>query len=206
MTTTAPTPGSAPVRAEDRLVSAATVRAQLASNPDHLVVDVRTPNEYASGHIAGSINLPLGQVDAHLNRIVNDAGGRLILVCQSGGRACQAFETLADAGMEDLEILEGGMNAWMAAGAPTDVSADAADAWTMERQVRLVAGSVVLGSILTSIRWPAARFVAGGIGTGLTYSALSNTCAMGAVLMKLPFNRPSTADVDAALDRLTSQG
>ena len=55
---------------------------------------------------------------------------------------------------------------------------------------RLAAGSIVATSILASIWKPKARFVAGGIGAGLTFAALSNTCAMGAALGCLPFNRP----------------
>ena len=128
-----------PATTEGGLVSAATLATQLANNPDNLVVDVRTPAELASGHIRSAINLPLDQVDAHLRRIVTDAGGRLVLVCQSGGRATQAYDKLTAAGLDDVEVLDGGMNAWIAAGAETDVSGDP-DQWTIERQVRLVAG------------------------------------------------------------------
>lgn len=185
------------------LVSAATLAAQLAENPDNLVVDVRTPAEFGAGHIAGAINLPLDQVDAHLRRIVTDAGGRLVLVCQSGGRATQAFETLTAAGLHDVEVLDGGMNAWIAAGAPTDVTGSPDD-WTIERQVRLVAGGIVATSVLASTVWSPARFVAGAVGAGLTYAALSNTCAMGMLLAKLPFNKAPRTDIDNALARLTA--
>jgi hypothetical protein len=61
--------------------------------------------------------------------------------------------------------------------------------WPLERQVRLVAGALVLGSIATSLRAPWARFLAGGIGAGLTVSALTDTCTMGRVLSPLPYNR-----------------
>ena len=67
-----------------------TARALIANNPDTLVVDVSTPAEYESAHIPGSINLPLDQVDAHLGRIVANAGGRMLLICQSGNRATRA--------------------------------------------------------------------------------------------------------------------
>src|SRR5690606_19628792 len=63
-------------------VDAATARALIAANPGVLVVDVRTPGEYETAHIEGAINLPLDQVDAHLRRIVADAGGTLLLICQ----------------------------------------------------------------------------------------------------------------------------
>lgn len=163
---------------------------------------VRTPSEYRSGHIPGSINLPLDQVDARLTRIVRDAGGSMVLVCQSGGRAAQACEKLTSAGLEDVEILDGGMNSWAAAGAPVERPENAGGEWTIERQVRLVAGGIVLTSILASIVFPPARFVAGFVGAGLTYAALSNSCAMGMVLAKMPWNAAPTADVDHALTRI----
>jgi hypothetical protein len=77
--------------------------------------------------------------------------------------------------------------------------------WDIERQVRLVAGSIVLISIIVSIWVPAARFVAGFIGAGLTFAALSNTCAMGMLLSKLPYNRANTCDVNAVVDQLTGR-
>ena len=66
-------------------------------------------------------------------------------------------------------------------------------AWALERQVRLVAGALVLTGILAG-RYlsPKARFLAGGIGAGLTFSSLTDTCAMGSLLSRLPFNRDVT--------------
>lgn len=187
--------------ATDTMIDATRLRSALAADPDTLVVDVRTPAEFRTGHIPGAINLPLDQVDAHLRRIVADAGGRMVLVCQSGGRAGQACEKLTTAGLDDVEVLDGGMNSWTAAGGPTDGDRDG-DEWPIERQVRLVAGGIVLGSILVSVVRPAARYVAGAVGGGLFYAALSNTCAMGRLLARLPFNAAPEADIDAALARL----
>jgi rhodanese-related sulfurtransferase len=176
------------------------LRAALEHEPDTLVVDVRTPAEFSAGHIPGAINLPLDQVDAHLRRIVADAGGRMVLVCQSGGRAGQACEKLTTAGLGDVEVLEGGMSSWAAAGAPVDRVEG--HGWTIERQVRLTAGGIVLGSVLASLVWPRARFVAGAVGAGLTLAAVRDTCAMGALLSRLPFNAAPAADIDDALSRL----
>lgn len=61
--------------------------------------------------------------------------------------------------------------------------------WALERQIRLVAGSIVLVSIIASVWWPPARFLAGAIGLGLTVAAITDTCLMGTLLMKLPYNR-----------------
>ena len=75
----------------------------------------------------------------------------------------------------------------------------------MERQVRLAAGTLVLTGILASSRWPAARFLSGAVGAGLTFAALSNTCAMGRVLLKLPYNRAGSIDGASAVAALTGR-
>lgn len=180
-------------------VDVATARALLANNPDVLIVDVRTPAEFETAHIDGAINLPLDQVDAHLGRIVRDAGGKMLLICQSGNRASQACVKLASAGLTTATVLTGGMGAWIAAGGPV---VRGKERWSLERQVRLTAGLIVLVSVLVSLWLPAAVFVAGFIGAGLTFAALTNTCAMGMLLARLPYNRGAGCDVDAAIARL----
>jgi rhodanese-related sulfurtransferase len=75
--------------------------------------------------------------------------------------------------------------------------------WTLERQVRLVAGSLVAGSVLVSLRFPRVRYLAGGVGAGLAAAAVTDSCAMGAALARLPYNRGgrpvSLADAREAL-------
>jgi len=178
-------------------------RALIAGNPDTLIVDVRTPAEFETAHIAGAINLPLDQVDAHLSRIVADAGGRMLLVCQSGNRATQACTKLAGAGLSDATVMTGGMGAWIAAGGPVQRGRQR---WSLERQVRLVAGLIVLLAVLAGIWLPGAQYLAAAIGAGLTFAALTNTCAMGMLLSRLPYNRGDGCDVDTAIARLRGGG
>ncbi|BCJ75859.1 sulfurtransferase [Catellatospora sp. IY07-71] len=178
-------------------IDVVSTRALLAANPDTLLVDVRTPGEYETAHIAGSINLPLDQVDAHLQHIVAAAGATMVIVCQSGNRAGQCQSRLSAAGVTGAAVMTGGLNAWLAAGAPV---VRGRQRWSLERQVRLVAGGIVLVSIVASVWLPAARYLAGFIGAGLTFAALTDTCAMGMMLAKLPYNRPAkAADVRQAL-------
>jgi rhodanese-related sulfurtransferase len=184
-------------------IDAVAARSLIAANPDVLVVDVRTPAEFASAHIGGAINLPLDQVDAHLRRIVTDAGGRLLLICQSGNRAERARTALNKAGLADVVVLNGGMNAWIAAGAPVNRGRPR---WTLERQVRLVAGSIVLASAVASLWIPAVVLVAAFVGAGLAFAALTDTCAMGLLLARLPYNRARGVNVETALTRLRSSG
>ncbi|MEU4512221.1 rhodanese-like domain-containing protein [Nonomuraea wenchangensis] len=181
-------------------IDAAAARSLIAADPDVLVVDVRTPAEYGTAHIDGAVNLPLDQVDAHLRRIVADAGGRLLLVCQSGRRAERARTALNDAGLSDVVVLDGGMNAWIASGAPVDRGRAR---WSLERQVRLAAGSIVLASVVASLWIPGMVLVAGFVGAGLAFAGVTDTCAMGLLLARLPYNRAGGVDVEAALTRLT---
>ncbi|MER7458772.1 rhodanese-like domain-containing protein [Micromonospora sp. NPDC126480] len=184
-------------------VDVATARALLANNPDTLIVDVRTPGEFETAHVPGSINLPLDQVDAHLGRIVNDAGGQLLLMCQSGNRATQACTKLVNAGLPGATVISGGMNAWITAGGPVERGRER---WSLERQVRLVAGSIVLLSVVASIWVPPARFVAGFVGAGLAFAGITNTCGMGMLLSRLPYNRGAGCDVNSSLARLRTDG
>jgi rhodanese-related sulfurtransferase len=186
-----------------RIVGVADAK-RLLSGDNSLVVDVRTPAEFATSHIPDAVNIPVDQLDPHLRRIVNAAGGTLVLVCQSGGRAEQAADKLVEGGHDDLVVLSGGMGAWEAAGQPTD-SIEGEEKWALERQVRLVAGSIVLGSVLASARLPRAKWLAAGIGGGLTFAALSNSCLMGTLLSKLPYNQGPGCDIDAAVARLGAE-
>ncbi|GII75711.1 sulfurtransferase [Sphaerisporangium rufum] len=185
-------------------IDPATARALIAQNLDVRVVDVRTPAEFETAHIGGAINLPVDQLDAHASRIVAGIGGPLLLVCQTGNRATRAHRRLSEAGLSEAGppgavVLEGGMNAWTATGAPV---LRGRRKWDMERQVRLVAGGVVLASIVTG-RWlPAARSAGAFVGAGLVGAALTDTCAMGSLLARLPYNRGAGADVDTALAAL----
>nr|WP_225955600.1 rhodanese-like domain-containing protein [Amycolatopsis lexingtonensis] len=181
----------------------ASARHLIANNPDTLVVDVRTPAEFGTAHIPEAVNLPLDQVDTHLSRIVDDAGGRMILVCQGGSRAERCQRVLAAAGLAGTTVLEGGMNAWAAAGAPITRGVPR---WSLERQVRLVAGGIVLLAVLVSLWWLPARFLAGLIGAGLALAAVTDTCVLGMLLAKLPYNRRGGTDVEGSLARLTRRG
>lgn len=176
------------------LITPTDLAARTVSATVPILIDVRTPAEYETAHIPGSINIPLPLVQQHATDLAGDLDGPVVLICQAGGRARTAHAALTDAGAQQLAVLDGGVAAHTAAGQPVRRGRTR---WALERQVRLVAGALVTGSILTSLRFPKARFLAGGIGAGLTAAALTDTCAMGAALSKLPYNRggrPVTLD------------
>src|SRR5687767_10817033 len=168
-------------------IDAPALQERLGETNPPVLLDVRAGSEFETGHIPGAYHVPLDDVAKHAPVLASTlAKTHVVLVCQSGGRAKQAQEKLAAAGLAGASVLAGGMSAWQAAGGP--VKAGHAH-WALERQVRLVAGSIVLTSILTSIVKPKARFVAGGVGAGLVFAAVSNTCMMGNMLSKLPYNQ-----------------
>ncbi|MFF8311466.1 rhodanese-like domain-containing protein [Streptomyces lydicus] len=168
-----------------------------------IVIDVRTPGEYASGHLPGAHNIPLDHLDAALPALKSAAGrGDLLLVCASGARSGQARERLAGHGIAAAS-LTGGTTAWTQLGHDVHRPAGTRTAWAMERQVRLAAGSLVLAGLLTGRRRPAARWLSAGVAGGLVFSALTDTCGMARLLAKLPHNRPGATDLDATLATLT---
>jgi rhodanese-related sulfurtransferase len=164
-------------------------------DPTTRILDVRSTSEFESVHIPSSFNVPLDRLAEHVDRVA-ELDRPVVLVCLSGSRAATAQAKLNAAGKTNLRVLEGGIGAWQSSGG--DV-VRGNEKWAMDRQVRGVAGSLVLASILASIPFPKARFVAGGVGFGLLLSAVTNTCAMAALLGKLPYNRGPECVVDDVL-------
>ncbi|MGD1170959.1 rhodanese-like domain-containing protein [Mycobacterium seoulense] len=165
------------------------------------LVDVRTPAEFETAHIAGSLNVPLDVLDSHGADIARRLGhdDDVVLVCRSGQRSTKAQTLLRNAGLPGGRVLEKGIIAWEGQGFAVERGAQR---WELERQVRLVAGSVVLSSVIGSVAVPRLKWLAAAIGGGLTYAALSNTCAMATALAKLPYNRGATSDVEKVLAEL----
>jgi rhodanese-related sulfurtransferase len=179
-----------------------TLSRWLSDGADVKLLDVRSPAEFESAHIAGAYNVPLETLGEHAAEIQRHVDELVVLVCRSGMRASQAEQRLAAAGMSNVRVLEGGMVGWDRMGG--DVNRGRAR-WDIERQVRLVAGAIVLTFVIASIAIPALRFVAGAVGLGLVVAALTNTCVMGSLLGKLPYNRSTSCDVTAVVDQLTGR-
>jgi len=177
-------------------VDAGTLRALLAAAHGPRVLDVRTPGEFDSAHIPGAYNVPLDLLREHRAELLAHLDDQIVLVCRSGARATQAF---ADIGLPNVKILEGGMLAWQATDAPVNRGRAR---WDLERQVRLAAGGIVLAGVLGSLLLPGLQWVAALMGAGLVVAALTNTCAMGMLLARLPYNRGAACDLDSIVGRL----
>lgn len=167
-------------------VEASTVRTWLDNNEPVTVIDVRTPAEFESAHIRGSYNVPLPLLNEHAEELSRRLDELVVLVCQSGARSSQARDRLAAYGLENAHVINGGVPDYEAAGGEV---VHGRQRWAVERQVRLIAGSLVTGSIAASLLAPKARFLAGAVGAGLTIAAATDTCAMSRVLSRLPYNR-----------------
>jgi rhodanese-related sulfurtransferase len=172
---------------------------RLSSAAPPRVLDVRTPGEFETAHIAGAYNVPLDLLREHRDDIINHLDEDVVLVCRSGQRATQAEETLRSAGLNNVHILDGGITAWEARGFAVNRGAQR---WDLERQVRLVAGAIAMTSITGSVAVPKLKWVAAAIGGGLTFASLTNTCAMGMALSKLPYNRGATCDAQTVVAQL----
>lgn len=180
-------------------INANELRQLLDQDPALQLLDVRSGSEFESAHIPGSVNVPLDALK-RVSEEIAKADASFVLVCQSGSRASQAHTQLTAAGKHRLAVLDGGIAAWQ----NTDGELTrGAQRWVMDRQVRLAAGLLVLSAVVASVAVPLLVVVAGFVGAGLTYSAISNSCAMATVLSKLPYNRATGCDVDAVIAELT---
>ncbi|MFG3343657.1 rhodanese-like domain-containing protein [Streptomyces sp. NPDC048018] len=149
---------------------------------------MRTPGEFATGHLPGAVNIPLDRLEAGLADLRQAAGRRpLLLVCASGARSGRAAVILASRGI-GATSLAGGTRGWSSAGHPlAHPPGPVRSVWAMERQVRFTAGSVVLLGLLLGL--------SASIAGGLVFSALTDTCGLAVVLGRLPWNRRGRGDV-----------
>lgn len=180
-------------------ITPAELRQLLAEDPDLRLIDVRTGSEFESAHIPGSYHVPLDALKEHRDELRRHVDQPVVLICQSGGRATQAGAHLSDAGMENVRVLDGGLGAWLSTGGQVN---QGRQRWGLERQVRAIAGTMVLVSVLASFFVGPLRLVGAFVGAGLTFSALTNTCGMAAVLSRLPYNKGAACDVRQVIAQL----
>lgn len=154
-----------------------------------LLLDVRSPAEFRSGRVQGAVNLPLERVTpAAVRDLMADRGNAsVLLLCASGGRARAAAAKLANAGLRTL-VVAGGTNACRTAGLP--IEGDAGGVISIERQVRIAAGTLVAtGIALGTLVHPGFFGLSGFVGCGLVFAGVTDWCGMGLLLAKAPWNR-----------------
>ncbi len=157
----------------------------LAANAGEAVLlDVRSPIEFETEHIANSVNVPLNELEARCEEVSRQ--GQLIVICRSGKRAERGAYTLLGRGF-DPKVLEGGLVAWRKAGLPLK---EGKKRLPIERQIQLVVGiGVLTGVLLGTFVNPWFLIIPGFFGAGLTFAGLSGTCALGIMLGKAPWNK-----------------
>lgn len=151
-----------------------------------LFLDVREPAEYKTEHIPHTENVPLSGI-MKSGKIQKDAE-QVYLICKSGKRSAEARKILAGDTGDKFICVEGGIDAWKSENYPTGSSG--VKVWSLERQVRFAAGTLVVTGVLCS------QFVSGAfiwlscfVGAGLIFAAVTDTCGMAMLLARMPWNR-----------------
>lgn len=166
----------------------ADLRERMSGGLQPILVDVRTPGEFARLHAAGARSMPLDKLDAaSIAAECRSSDGRIYVICHSGNRALIACQRLVAGGVGEVFVVDGGTEAWEAAGLP--VIASRSGVISLERQVRIAAGSLVLlGCVLAWRVAPQFIALSAFVGAGLVFAGTTDICGMGILLGKLPWN------------------
>lgn len=155
-----------------------------------VLVDIREPDEFRRRHVKGALSRPLSAFEqAHLKI---EPGRDVVFACKTGMRTGAACDRLAASAAAPAYVLDGGLDAWAAAGLP--MASDAKAPLEMMRQVQIGAGSLVLlGVVLGFLAHPGFFGLAAFVGAGLTFAGLTGFCGMARLLALAPWNRTAQA-------------
>ena len=161
------------------------------------LIDVRTPVEYREVHVPFAKNVPLDQLNASsVAAGRNGSSDPLYVICRSGSRASQACDKLVAAGYTNVVNVEGGTQAWDQSGLPV---VRGKKAISLERQVRIAAGFLVLvGAVAGFFVHPYFIGLSAFVGAGLVFAGVTDTCGMGMMLARMPWNRVSKSAEDSS--------
>jgi rhodanese-related sulfurtransferase len=154
------------------------------------IIDVRTPLEYREVHAVTARNIPLDALDPH--EVMRERDGTreqpLYLICRGGARGAKARQRFLDAGFANIINVEGGTEAWVAAGLPVVRGKKAV---SLERQVRIAAGFIVLAGALAAMVMGDVYLavIPAFVGAGLMFAGITDSCAMGMLIAKMPWNQ-----------------
>ncbi len=153
-----------------------------------VLIDIRESDEHAREHIIGARLAPLSAIDAH--DFDRDHGKSAVFHCKSGMRTQANAAKLLARGFSEAYFLDGGIEAWKAAGLP--VHANKRAPIEIMRQVQIAAGSLVLlGVLLGVFVHPTFFALAGFVGAGLAFAGITGWCGMALLLRAMPWNRAS---------------
>lgn len=162
------------------------VKQQLDTQKEKICfVDVRSEDEFRSGHVPGAVCYPLDKIERGEVGVPKDR--LVVLSCQSGMRSAKARELLRARGYENIVEMEGGFSAWAGAGLPVNRLTRVIP---VMRQVMLVAGMLVLsGTLLGVFVHPGFLAVPAFVGAGLSFAGATGWCGMAFLLQRMPWNR-----------------
>lgn len=183
-------------------ISPTALLRRLGAGESLRLLDIRTAAEFAGGHIAGSRNIPFRVFGRHVQSVADGRPAELVVICQSGAIAPMAAGMLRGRGRRGVVFLDGGQVGWELVGGAVEPGPAP---WSIERQARLVTGSVLAGGWLGRRRFPrASTLVPGALGLVLVATALTNTVPLEELLSALPFNGGDPAGLDESVAALTA--
>jgi rhodanese-related sulfurtransferase len=155
-----------------------------------VLIDIREPAEHARERIAGARLVPLSAIADH--EFTGDKA--VVFHCRTGNRTAANAGALLARNCPEAYALAGGLEAWKAAGLPTEI--DRRAPIEMFRQVQIAAGSLVLaGLVLALLVSPWFAALSAFVGAGLVFAGISGTCGMARLLGIMPWNRsPAASD------------
>jgi rhodanese-related sulfurtransferase len=157
------------------------------------LIDVRTPTAFREVHVSFARSVPLDQLVAAIVAAGQSGIAEpLYVICQSGARGKRACEKLLAAGYVNAVNAEGGTQAWVEAALPVVRDKKVI---SLERQVRIAAGSLILfGALLSYSAHPYWTTLPAIVGAGLVIAGITDTCGIGMLLAKMPWNQVCKAD------------
>lgn len=170
---------------------------EIRSGKKVTLIDVRTPAEYGEVHVTCAKNVPLDRISTAKHAEIPDhASEPTYVICKSGGRSKMACDKLVAAGYTNIVNVEGGTSACEQAGLPV---ARGKKVMSLERQVRIAAGSLVfIGTLLGAFVSPWLLILPGFVGAGLVFAGITDTCGMGMMLARMPWNQVSSSAASCA--------
>lgn len=169
-----------------KMISPKEAQALASKDPQVKLLDVRSASEFSEKHIQDSINVPIGMISSKIKDL-SQSGQSYITFCRTGNRSPMAADMLLQAGIASIKVMQGGITAWQKQKLPVIIGDTSI---SIERQVRIAAGSLMLFGVIM------AQFIHGGfiwisiwVACGLIFAGITNSCLMGMMLMRLPYNK-----------------
>ncbi|MCX5632694.1 MAG: MBL fold metallo-hydrolase [Phycisphaerae bacterium] len=168
------------------MISPQDAASLLKQDPQTKILDVRSAMEFSQSHIEPSINIPIDMLSNKIGEL-SQSKQKYLVLCHSGTRAAMAADMLLQSGIHTVKVIEGGIAHWEKEKLPV---IKGQGGMSLERQVRIIAGSLVLlGIIMAALVHWVFIFISVFVCCGLIYAGLTDNCLMGMLLMKLPYNK-----------------